>query len=74
MQLDDVAILQLVVPLDGLTFEDATTPDPGEFQRVLEVFMNLPGQVENSATDGHGEWPRPINRFARDFGVDAKHS
>ena len=32
MQLDDVGILQLVVPLDGLAVEDARAPDPGGFQ------------------------------------------
>ena len=57
MQLDDVAVVQLVVPLDGLAFEDAGAPDPGEFQRLLEVAMDLPGQVENRAADGDGERP-----------------
>ena len=74
VQLDDVGIVQLVVPLDRLAFEDARPPDPGEFQRVLEVLVDLPGQIENRAADGHGERPRPIDRLARDFRVDPKHS
>ena len=74
MQLDDVGVVELVVALDRLAFEDARTPDPGELQRVLEVAMDLPGQVQDRAADGHGERLRSIDRLARDFGVDAKHS
>ena len=74
MKLDDIGVMQLVVLLDSLSVKNATAPDPGEFQRLLEVLVNVPGQVQNGAADGHGERSRPINRFARDFRVNAKHS
>jgi len=52
MQLHDVGVMQHMVPLDGLAVEDACAPDPGRFQRVLEVLVNVPGEVEDGATDG----------------------
>ncbi len=74
MKLDNIAVTQLVVLLDSLPVKNATAPDPGEFQCLLEVLVDIPGQVENRATDGQGERPRPINRFARDFRVNTKDS
>ena len=51
MQLDDVGVVQLVVALDRLALEDPRAPDPGELQRVLEVAMDLPGQIQDGAAD-----------------------
>src|SRR5207249_11487179 len=47
VELDDVGVVQLVVALDGLSLKDAGTPDPGRFQRMFEVPVDLPGQVQD---------------------------
>src|SRR5512135_957216 len=51
MQLDDVGVVQLVVALDRLAFEDPRPPDLGEFQRLFEIAMDFPGQVHDRAAD-----------------------
>ena len=73
MQLDDVGVVQLVVAFDGLAVEDAGAPDPGRLQRMLEVPMNVPGQIQDGTADGKREWSGPIGGFARDFRVDPEH-
>ena len=50
MQLDHIAVCELVVALDGLTIEDARAPDPGGLQSMLKIPMNLPGKVQDRAT------------------------
>ena len=52
MQFHNIRVMQLVVPLHCLTFKDTGAPDAGELQCVLEVLMNIPGQVKNGAADG----------------------
>ena len=74
VQLDHVAVVQLVVALDGLPVEDAGAPDPRRLQRMLEVPMNLPGQIQDRAADGKRERPGPIGRLARDLRIDSHHS
>ena len=74
MQLDDVGVVQLVVALDGLAVEDARAPDPGRLQRMLEVPVNFPGQIQHGAADGKRERSGPIGGLAGDFRVDPKHT
>ena len=70
VQLDHVRVVQLVVALDRLPLEDARAPDLRELQRLLEVAMDLPGQVQDRAPERDGERLRPIGRLAGDFRVD----
>ena len=51
MQFDDIGIMQLVIPLDCLAVKNTLTPDPGEFQAVLEFLVNVPGEIKDAATD-----------------------
>ena len=73
MQLDDVAVVQLVVAFHGLAVENTGAPDPSGLQRLLEIPMNFPGQIQDGTADGKREWFGPIGRFARDFRVDPQH-
>ena len=57
MQFHNIRVMQLVVPLHRLTFKDTGAPDAGEFQCVLKVLMNIPGQVKNGAADRESEGP-----------------
>ena len=67
-------VVQFVIALDGLAIEDPRSPDAGRLQRMLEVPMDLPGQVQDGAADGQRERPRPIGRLAGDFGVDPQYT
>ena len=73
MQLDDVGIVELVVTLHGLSVEDAGAPNPRRLQRVLEVPMNLPGQIQDGAADGKSEWSGPIGGFTGNFREHPDH-
>src|SRR6188768_1165335 len=74
MQFDDVSVVKLVIALHRLPLEHTGPPDPGEFQCVLEIAMDFPGQVEHRTADWHCEWFRPIGRLARDFREDSQNS
>jgi hypothetical protein len=52
MQFDDIGIMQLVIPLDCLAVKNTLAPDAGKFQRVLELPVNVPGEIQNATTDG----------------------
>ena len=73
MQLNDVGIMKLVVALDGLAVEHARTPDPSRLERMLEVPMNFPGQIQDRAADGEREGSGPIDGLSGDFRVDPEH-
>ena len=57
----------------GLPVEDTGAPDPGRLQRMLEVPVNLPGQIQDGTADGKREWSGPIGGLAWDFRVDPEH-
>ena len=70
MNLHDVSILQLIVPLDHLAVVDRFAPDPGVFESGDEVLVNLPGQILQGAAPGDHERFIEIGLFARVLRVD----
>ena len=47
MQLDDVLVVQDVVPLDGLPVEHAGASDAGALEAIHEIPMHLARQVQH---------------------------
>src|SRR5690242_2862253 len=71
VELDNVGVVELVVAFDRLPFEDPIAPDLGELERLLEVAVDLPGEVQYGAADRNGERLGPIGRLAGQFGVNS---
>src|SRR3954451_13251096 len=71
VELDDVGVVELVVAFDRLPFEHPLAPDLGELERLLEVAVDLPGEVQYGAADREGERLGPIGGLAGQLGINS---
>jgi hypothetical protein len=74
VQLDDIAVVKLVVTFDHLSIEDAASPDSGELHGMLQVAMDQTCQIVDRAARVKSEGMSAIGRLTWDFGIDANHA
>ncbi len=74
MQLDHVLVLHDVVAADGLAVERRRAPDAGRLQPLLEVLVDVPGELRDRAADGAGERGRDGQRPGVEADIQAAYA
>src|SRR4051794_39007617 len=63
VQFDHVGVVEFLVALDRLPVVHPRAPDAGELQSLLEVPVDLPGEVEDRPADRDRERAAPVGRL-----------
>ena len=63
MQLDDVPIMGHIVTFDDRCVVDGFAPDPGEFEAMDVVLVDLSGHIQKRAAASDGKGPIHIGLF-----------
>jgi hypothetical protein len=73
VQLDDILVMQHMVPTDGLPIENAASPHASRLQMFGKILVDSTGEIQNRTPGGQRKRCRHVRRFAGRFRINSDH-